>query len=479
MKADRKVADFIYLQSFGAFCYRAFEILNPGQTLIHNWHIDAVCYAIEQMVMSQGSKRLVLNQPPRTLKSHIISVCLPAWALGQNPSARIICASYSEDLARKFSRDCRALIESAFYRRVFPRTCLNPKKSTETEFETTQRGYRLATSVGGTLTGRGGDLLVVDDPIKANDANSEIALNGASEWFHNTALSRLDSTDSLIIVTMQRLHEQDLSGILIEKGWPSLVLPAIATETQTYVISGDETYTRPRGELLQPHKDKPEDIQAKQREFGSRVWSAQFQQNPTPTEGNIIKAAWLARYDFSPKERNFDRVFLSCDPAGKAGPHNNYTAIAICGLDRKQIYILHMSRGHWTVLQMRDRIQALAREWNADMVVVEDTSSGMGLIQILRQETSLNVVGRHPKDDKKVRMLRHEGRFEAGNILLPKEALWLADCETEILSFPNGRYDDQVDALLLFLDWFQERERWDTPIENYSWLPMWIDLMKD
>jgi len=131
MNTDRSVADAIYKVSFGAFCYRAFEILNPGQTLVHNWHIDAVCYAIEQMVMGQSAKRLILNQPPRTLKSHIISVCLPAWMLGQNPSARIICASYSEDLARKFSRDCRALIESAFYRRVVPRTRLNPKKSTE------------------------------------------------------------------------------------------------------------------------------------------------------------------------------------------------------------------------------------------------------------------------------------------------------------------------------------------------------------
>jgi len=111
------------------------------------------------------------------------------------------------------SRDCRALIEAPFCKRVFPHTRLNPKKSTEAEFETTRRGYRLATSVGGTLTGRGGDILIIDDPIKANDANSQVALTGADEWFHNTALSRLDSADSLVIVTMQRLHQKDLSGI--------------------------------------------------------------------------------------------------------------------------------------------------------------------------------------------------------------------------------------------------------------------------
>ena len=151
MKTDRKIADAVYRNSFGAFCYRAFEIVNPGKKLIHNWHIDTVCYAIEQMVTGEGTKRLVYNQPPRTLKTYICSVCLPAWVLGRNPSARILCASYSEQLAHKFSRDCRALMESGLYERVFPSTRLNPKKTTEAEFETTRRGYRLTASVGGTF----------------------------------------------------------------------------------------------------------------------------------------------------------------------------------------------------------------------------------------------------------------------------------------------------------------------------------------
>jgi hypothetical protein len=208
MTMDRQAADTVFQQSFGAFFYRAFEILNPGQRLIPNWHIDAVCYATEQMVTGESAHRLVLNQPPRTLKSQIVSVCLPAWILGRNPCARIICASYSEDLAHKFSRDCRALMDSTFYKRVFGRTRFNPKKSTETEFETTRRGHRLATSVGGTLTGRGGYILIVDDPTKAHDASSAVALTGADEWFHDTALNRLDSADSIAIVTMQRLHQK-------------------------------------------------------------------------------------------------------------------------------------------------------------------------------------------------------------------------------------------------------------------------------
>ena len=174
------------------------------------------------MITGKRQPHLVINLPPRTLKSQLISVMLTAWLLGRKPGARIICASYSEELAFKFSRDTRTLMESPFFKRVFRHTRLNPKKTTERELETTRRGYRLATSVGGTLTGRGGDVLIIDDPVKAADANSELALSNAADWFRNTAMSRLDDpASSLIIVTMQRLHAKDLSGMLIEAGWQS------------------------------------------------------------------------------------------------------------------------------------------------------------------------------------------------------------------------------------------------------------------
>jgi predicted phage terminase large subunit-like protein len=464
MKLDRKAADVVYRNHFGAFVYAAFKVINPGQTLIPNWHIDCLCYQLERMVTGQSSNRLVLNLPPRTLKSFIVSVCLPAWLLGRNPGSRIICASYAEDLANKFSRDCRALMESPFYKRIF-KTRLNSKKSAEGEFETTRRGYRLATSVGGVLTGRGGDVLIIDDPIKANDANAKVALDAANHWFRNTALSRLDDpAKSLVLVTMQRLHTNDLSGILIESGWPKLALPAIATEEADYLVADEEVYRRPVGQLLQPDRDRTEALEEIRREVGSRIFAAQYQQNPTPPDGNMIKAAWLGRYQTAPQGQKFQRVVLSCDPAGKADARNDYTAITVFGVHEKELHLLHAKRGHWTVLQMRDQITALAAEWGADLVIVEDTSSGMGLLQLLREQSTLSVIGRHPKDDKETRMSRHQGRFEAGRILLPSEAAWLADFETELLAFPNGRYDDQVDALLLFLDWFSENEQYLAPV---------------
>jgi predicted phage terminase large subunit-like protein len=465
MSIDRELADVVYRTHFGAFVYRAFEALSPGQRLIANWHIDALCYLIQQMATGETRKRLVLNLPPRTLKSFIVSVALPAWLLGRNPGVGIICASYSDELATKFSRDCRALLETAFYKRVFAGTRLNPKKASEGEFETTKRGYRLATSVGGTLTGRGGAVLIVDDPLKANDADSEAARRVSIDWFRSTALSRLDDpAQSLVVVAMQRLHVDDLSGILIEQTWPRLVLPAIATEAADYLVGEDEVYHRPAGQLLQPQRDSAEAIDELKREIGSRVFAAQYQQTPTPPDGNMIKAAWLGRYGIAPVRKDFQRVVLSCDPAGKAGADNDYTAIVVVGVLEKALYVLQVSRGHWTVLQMREQIIALAAQWQVDLIIVEDTSSGMGLIQLLQEQPGLDVVGRKPDADKVTRMSRHQGRFEAGRILFPNEAPWLAECENELFAFPGGRYDDQVDALLLFLDWFAQNEPYLQPL---------------
>lgn len=452
-RVDREVMDALCRMHFGAFCHGAFEALN-SVSLTPNWHIDAICYRLQGMATGTHPNRLVINLPPRTLKSLIVSIMLPAWLLGRDPTRRIICASYGEELAFRFSRDCRALMETAFYRRVFGGSRLNPRKSTERELETTARGFRFATSVGGTLTGVGGDALIIDDPVKAHEVNFKAALKSANEWFKNTALSRLDhAATGLIIVTMQRIHVDDLAGVLIENDWPALVIPAIAPEPASYPVGPNEMHNRCTGDILQPDWESREEFDLKRKSIESRVFSAQYQQEPVPAEGFLIKADWLRRYDGSPEISSFPQIVLSCDPAGKEGAQNDYTAIAICGIREKEVHLLHMARGHWTVLQMRDRICSLAAEWQANQILIEDTSTGMGLIQIMREHAHLNVIGRNPKGDKESRMLRHLGSVESGKIVLPRQASWLADFESELLAFPNGRYDDQVDALLLLLDW--------------------------
>ena len=218
-----------------------------------SWHIEVLAWHLEQ-VRCGKIKRLIINMPPRSLKSIAASVAFPAFVLGHDPKKRLICVSYSGDLARKHSNDFRALLEAPWYREFFPCTRIGLKDS-ETEIDLTGRGFRMATSVGGTLTGRGGDIIIIDDPLKPDDALSETKRTAANQWFTNTLLSRLDDKrKGAIIVVMQRVHMDDLTGFLLEQSdeWVVVNLPAIADADETITTWGGKTYHRKAGEALSP-----------------------------------------------------------------------------------------------------------------------------------------------------------------------------------------------------------------------------------
>ena len=250
-----------YMQDDLVFFARyAFGVIRPGAALMHAWYVDALCHELDKLARVPA-RRLLINMPPRSLKSTLVSVIFTAWWLGHNPSSRFICASYNDSLARTFSRDFRRLVADPLFQEAFPAFRLDPRKNTETEVVTTQNGYRLATSVGGTLTGRGADLIIVDDPLNALEAYSAVVRARVNEWFDTALLSRLDNqTQSIIIVVMQRLHEDDLSGHLIEKGgWRQIRMPAHNFEGPRSIrISPNETYIWPHGADLMPqHLGRP------------------------------------------------------------------------------------------------------------------------------------------------------------------------------------------------------------------------------
>src|SRR6516162_712044 len=236
----RRYLDLRLAQDFPAFVMKVFETVSPGDDFLPNWHIEAMTYAAE-LVMDGTIKRLIATVPPRHLKSIIFSVALPAFLLGRDPTNRIICVSYSGELAVKHANDFRAVMTAEWYRRVFPATKISREKDTQYETMTTARGYRYATSLHGTLTGRGADLIVLDDPQKPDEALSEAHRNSAGQWFDTTLLSRLDSkSDGAVVIVMQRLHEDDLAGRLLEKGgWPHLKIPAIAEQHERIRIGRD------------------------------------------------------------------------------------------------------------------------------------------------------------------------------------------------------------------------------------------------
>jgi hypothetical protein len=206
----------ILRNDFLSFMEKSFHDLNPETTYLHNWHIDIIAAALEECRLGKLT-RLIINVPPRSLKSHMASIAFVAWLLGQNPAAQIICASYAQDLADKLAGDCRSLMMSQWYQELFPATRLATRRPAVHDFMTTEKGTRLATSVGGVLTGRGADFIIIDDPLKPDEALSEVQRRNVNDWYDHTLISRLnDKRTGCIILIMQRLHEDDLVGHVLQ-----------------------------------------------------------------------------------------------------------------------------------------------------------------------------------------------------------------------------------------------------------------------
>ena len=220
-----------------------------------NWHICAIVYHLEQVWLG-NIKRLIINLPPRSLKSIMCSVAFPAFVLGNDPTKRLIVASYGADLAIKHGNDFRTVVNSAEYRDIFPGMRISAVKNTQTEVVTTLNGSRLATSVDGALTGRGGDIIIIDDPISALAAMSQNARDHVRDWYF-TLPSRLDDQQNgAIVLVMQRLHEDDLSGVLLRGSdeWTVLSLPAIAEQDEQIPIGNGRFHLRRAGDVLHPER---------------------------------------------------------------------------------------------------------------------------------------------------------------------------------------------------------------------------------
>jgi len=243
----------ILRQDFCAFIQRCFHELNPEAKFSMNWHIELIAAKLE--ACRQGKiKRLIINIPPRHLKSLCASIALPAWWLGHNAAAQVVDVTYGQELSDKLARDCRTIMMSCFYQDLFP-TRLSAQKQSVQEFVTTRQGFRLATSVGGVLTGRGGDVIIIDDPLKPDEALSLSQRRACNAWYDHTLVSRLnDKENGCIIVIMQRLHQDDLVGHLLEQGgWEIIRLPAVAEEEEEHVIKtafGICRFKRRIGDLL-------------------------------------------------------------------------------------------------------------------------------------------------------------------------------------------------------------------------------------
>lgn len=438
----------ILRQDFPSFLQKCFHTLSPGTPFLSNWHIQAIAHHLE-LVRTGRIRRLIINLPPRSLKSVLCSVAFPAWVLGQNPSKRIISVSYGHELSVKHHNDFRSVLGSDWYRKAFPGTRVSSVKNTEVEFVTTRNGYRLSTSVDGVLTGRGGDLIVIDDPIKPADALSDVKLERVINWYNNTLLSRLDDKRTgAIIIVMQRLHMNDLAGTLVRNSdeWTVLSLPAIAT-IDAEIMTGDGlVHVRRAGDVLHPEREPLCLLEQYRRQLGSSIFQAQYQQQPIPPDGIMIKRGWIKTYEYAPTRTDDCFILQSWDTGSKDGPQNDYSVCATFLVVESKYYLLDVYRQRMDYPTLKRTAIALAKEYAADKILIEETGVGIGLIPEL-DGAGLNAIGVTPKGSKLARMSIQSAKFEAGHVFFPRSANWLPTLEAELFAFPHAGHDDQVDAI--------------------------------
>jgi predicted phage terminase large subunit-like protein len=443
-----------------SFISASFRELNPGVPYKPNPHIQVMAEVLRR-VMAGEIKRLIINLPPRSLKSHSVSVAFVAWYLGHLAHHEVICASYGQDLADNLARDTRQLMQSRLYRETF-RTRLSDRSAVN-DFATTVGGGRMATSVGGVLTGRGGDLIIIDDPMKAEDGLSPSARAAVIQWFEHTLLSRLNDKESgAIIVVAQRLHQEDLCGHLIEQGgWTVLNFPAIAIEDEVHPIGGvfdEPPFRRKAGQALHPARESLATLLSIRDSIGEYNFESQYQQQPVPLEGTIIKRAWLTYCDRRDLPERFSMKVISWDTASKTGPRNDYSVATIWGVLDGKFYLLDVRRVRLEFSDLEDLAYDLAKSHPGATVLIEDRSSGTQLSQNLQLRHLPGVVDYNPGNDrdKIERVVGQSSVFRKGQVLLPKSAPWLGAYESELLAFPGGRHDDQVDSTVQALAYMRE-----------------------
>jgi predicted phage terminase large subunit-like protein len=445
-------------QDLSTFAARCFYDLNPQTELAMNWHLEVI--AAKLTAVRQGKiRRLIINLPPRHLKSLMASIAFPAWCLGHDPSAQVLCVSYAEALSNKLARDCRSIILSPWYRRIFP-TRLAAHRQAVQEFLTTRQGYRLATSNGGVLTGRGADIILIDDPLKPEEALSDTQRQAANEWFSHTLYSRLNNKRTgAIVIIMQRLHEDDLVGhVLTQEPWEVISFPAIAEEDEVHKIETilrPRTFIRRRGEALHPEREPLDTLDRIRQTIGEYNFAGQYQQSPAPLGGGLVKAEWFKYYGEKDRPESFDRIVQSWDTANKATELSDFSVCTTWGVKGKDLFLLAVFRQRLEYPALKRAVREQLCQFGANEVLIEDKASGTQLIQELIADGCHGVTRYQPTCDKIMRLHAQTALIENGFVHIPETAPWLAVYLHELTVFPKGKHDDQVDSTAQFLDWFR------------------------
>lgn len=450
-----KLPDVLARNYLRAFLIPVFRTLKGPQAEFHDkWFVKAMCRALEKVKAGEET-RLILEVPPRHLKSMTTSVAFTAWLLGHNPELKIMVVSYGAELAEAHARDLRHVMKSAWYKRMFPRTVV--RTDTANELVTTAGGGRRAVSVGGALTGLGADVIIIDDSIKAGDAHSEAALRNVELFYNETLYSRLnDRKSGRIVIIQQRVSERDLVGQVKESGgYTCLSFPAVATKDESFDVGEGQVHHRKQGDLLYPEAFPQEVLDDLRVTLGPAAYAAQYQQDPSAPEGNRIRLEWFGSYEVATPREAFSRIVMSIDAAASELPSSDYSVYTVWGHAHGKFYLLDLLRQRFPYPELKRRVLEASAHWRVDKILIENASNGMALFQDLFYVHGLRgkVIKISSTIDKALRVEAATAELETGKFLLPKSAPWYPELVRELRAFPAGRYDDQVDSVIQFVNW--------------------------
>ncbi|KDB56011.1 hypothetical protein O997_03610 [Anaplasma phagocytophilum str. MRK] len=454
---------------FTKFIKLVFETVSPGSTYVNNWHIRVMADRL-QAAHEGKIKRLIVNVPPRMMKSICVSVAWPAWILGFNPCARIIVASYSQLLSEKLSLDTKCVLQSSWYRAIFPEVEISKLQNSRRKFITTKLGYRMATSVGGTVTGEGGDVLIVDDPLNPMQASSSKYRRRVFDWFKESFLTRInDRKKGIVVIVMHRLHTEDLSAQVLatsaHKTWHHLSIPFIAEKRATiFSLNRDYGSSRCRVAMYKRSKNEPiiknlgsRYIEGLKNEVGVYAFSSQYQQKPINIgNSGIIRKGWLKRYHSDEFDTTESCIIQSWDTASTLHAHSNFSVCITLAIRDGSFFLLDVYRAKANYTELKKRVLHLSEHWKPDVILIEERSSGYQLLQEMSKK--LPVIAFNPKKYCKLsRLLQIIPTIQKGHLFVPHYAPWLYDFESEICAFPNGENDDQVDSLTQAFNWYRDQ----------------------
>lgn len=464
-----KTIDHLVRSRMKYFYQKSFKSFDKNQTFMDSWYIDLLCEYLEALA-NKEIKRLNINLPPRFGKSALCNVAFSMWLLGLKPGFKIITMTYGARLSEKLHGYSRAIANSTWYRRAFPEFVIDTNsknikldqtetKNTQNQFITTQGGFRLATSVNGSITGEGGELLIFDDMMDPKMAQSEVESENTLSWIRNTAFSRVNNKkECLMLNIQQRLNDKDFTANFVNDTWENVIIPIQARKTKIYSI-GDFWKVYKKGEFLEPKRYGKEELEEDRKNMGTTNLNAQFFQETEPDDGEIFKEKWFKYYDVLPI---MDSYAIYADTASKEGRENDNSCLMCWGLkvvnDRKYAYLVDVVVGKYNINALLEIIKSFWDKHEQNIygvplikLAIEDQSSGIGIIQILEAKTNLPVVALKDKSrSKKLRALDTLPRFESGQVLLPEDAIWLESLKKEMKKFSPKKTQtkkDQVDTL--------------------------------